>query len=425
MKTVGIIAEYNPFHKGHAFHLQKAKSLAAADYAVVAMSGPFTQRGLPALTDKYTRAKMALENGADLVLELPIPYAAGSAEAFAQGAVSLLEELGIIDALCFGSECGDVNALSSYARLFEEEPEDYKSLLKYYLKQGFSFPASRSRAAEEYLHYTEHVCVCSRDDADCRQESELLEHPNNILGIEYCRALLSRRSSIRPITLRRVSAGYHDTAMDSEFASASAIRKAIQREGLSASVEAQLPKASFRLLKEAFKVCPPLTIDDFSSLLFYRLLTLSRQELSSFQDISPELAARIENNRFRFTCCTAFADLLKTKDLTHSRITRALCHILFDLRQAELDALKAEGWPVYLKPLGFRKSAAPLLTAIKEKGASPLLVKAADAQTILTPVQYALFEKDVLAAHICESESLCRYGADFIHEYTRTPVILP
>ena len=166
MKTVGIIAEYNPFHKGHAFHLQKAKSLAAADYAVVAMSGPFTQRGLPALTDKYTRAKMALENGADLVLELPIPYAAGSAEAFAQGAVSLLEELGIIDVLCFGSECGDVNALSSYARLFEEEPEDYKSLLKYYLKQGFSFPASRSRAAEEYLHYTDHVCVCSRDDAD-------------------------------------------------------------------------------------------------------------------------------------------------------------------------------------------------------------------------------------------------------------------
>lgn len=425
MKTVGIIAEYNPFHKGHAYHLQNSKRLTNADYAIVVMSGPFTQRGLPALADKYARARMALENGADLVLELPVPYASGSAEAFAQGAVSLFEALGCTDALCFGSESGDINALTSYARLFEEEPEDYKSLLKYYLKQGLPFPAARSKASEEYLHYTDHVCVCSRDDADCRQDSELLEHPNNILGIEYCRALLGRNSKIRPVTLRRASSGYHDTAMNTAFASASAIRKAIACQGLSKSVEAQLPKASFHILKEALSVCPPLTMDAFSSTLLYRLLTLSRQELASFQDVSPDLAARMENNRFRFTGCSAFADLLKTKELTHSRITRALCHILLNLYQTDLDALKEAHWPVYLKPLGFRKSAASLLTAIKRKSASPLLVKAADAQSVLTPVQYALFEKDVLAAHIYESARVCQYGADFIHEYTRTPVILP
>ncbi len=425
MKTTGIIAEYNPFHKGHTYHLQKAKYLTSADYTIIVMSGPFTQRGLPAQTDKYTRTRMALENGADLVLELPVPYATGSAEAFAQGAISLFEELGCTDALFFGSESGDLNALTSYARLFEEEPEDYKNLLKYYLKQGFPFPSARSKASEEYLHYTDHVCVCSRDDADCRQESELLEHPNNILGIEYCRALLSRSSKIRPVTLRRASSGYHDTSMNGEFASASAIRKAIAQEDLSESVEAQLPKASFQILKDAFKTCPPLTMDAFSAALLYRLLTLSRQELASFQDVSPDLAARMENNRFRFTCCSAFADLLKTKELTHSRITRALCHILLDLHQTDLDSLKANHWPVYLRTLGFRKSAAPLLNAIKQKSASPLLVKAADAQSVLTPVQYALFEKDVLAAHIYESARVCQYGADFIHEYTRTPVILP
>lgn len=425
MKTVGIIAEYNPFHKGHAHHLQKAKEITGADYTIVVMSGDFTQRGLPALTDKYTRAKAALLNGADLILELPAPYAAGSAEAFAHGAVSLLESLGCIDTLCFGSESGDLDAILSYAQLFEEEPEGYRELLKFHLKQGLSFPSARSKAAEEYLNYTEHVCACSKDDADCRHESELLQHPNNILGIEYCRALLYLHSKIRPVTIPRVSSGYHNTDMNAEFASASAIRKAISREGLSKSVQSQLPAASFAILKEAFKSCPPITIDDFSSILLYRLLTLSRQELTVFQDVSADLAARIENCKFQFTHISAFADLLKTKELTHSRITRALCHILLGLCQKDLDQLKAENWPVYLKPLAFRKSAGPLLAAIKQKGASPLLAKAADASSLLNPAQYALFEKDVLASHIYESAKVCQHGARFIHEYTRTPVILP
>ncbi len=425
MKTLGIIAEYNPFHKGHAYHLQKAKKWTNADYTIVVMSGSFTQRGLPALTDKYTRTKAALLNGVDLVLELPTPYATGSAEAFARGAISVLEALGCVDTLCFGSESGDLDALFSYAHLFEEEPTDYRELLKFHLRQGLSFPAARSKAAEEYLNYTEHVCVCSRDDVDCRQESELLQHPNNILGIEYCRALLGRHSQIHPLTFSRISSGYHDLSMDTDFASASAIRKAILRENLSKSIQAQLPPSSFIVLKEALENCPPVTFDDFSLILFHQLLTLSRQDLAAFQDISPDLASRMENRRFQFTSISAFADLIKTKELTHSRITRALCHILLDLYQKDLDSLKAENWPVYLRALGFRKSAAPLLTAIKQKGASPLLVKAADASSLLTPIQYALFQKDVQATHIYESAKVCRHGTDFVHEYTRTPVILP
>lgn len=425
MKVLGIIAEYNPFHKGHAYHLQKAKALTASDFTVVVMSGNFTQRGLPALTDKYTRAKAALLNGADLVLELPTPYATGSAEAFAHGAVSLLDSLGCIDTLCFGSESGDLDAILSYARLFEEEPESYRELLKFHLKQGLSFPSARSKAAEEYLNYTEHVCVCSKDDADCRHESELLQHPNNILGIEYCRALLNRCSQICPVTIPRASSGYHDLSMSTDFASASAIRQAIHKESLSKSVQAQLPFSSFTVLKEAFESCPPITVDDFFSILLYRLLTLPRQELSAIQDVSPDLAARIENCKFEFSCISAFADLLKTKELTHSRITRALCHILLDLYQKDLDKLKESNWPVYLKPLGFRKSAGPLLAVIKQKGASPLLVKAADASSLLNPAQYALFEKDVQASHIYESAKVCQYGTSFVHEYTRTPIILP
>ena len=444
MKTVGIIAEYNPFHRGHAYHLQKAKELADADYAVVVLSGDFVQRGGPAIVDKYLRAEMALRSGADLVLELPISYATGSAEAFAQGAVSVLEAVGCVDALCFGSEAGGLSALLSYARLFEEEPPAYRELLKETLRQGFSFPAARSRAAEEYRNLTERILPCCADDADCRRSASLLEEPNNILGVEYCRALIRRSSSIRPLTLPRRSSGYHDLSLDAEMASASAIRQALfqayeayktgnsgEAEAggagtlLPASLENQLPPASRRLLAAALASYGPVRLNDFSSILSYQLLTLSRKKLSGFQDVGEDLAARMENCRFQFTTAEAFADLLKTRQLTHTRVTRALCHILLGLTQADLGARKAAGWPVYLRALGFRESARPLLAEIKKRSACPLLVKAADASSVLPPEQLALFEQDVSAAHVYEAVKENRRGGAPIHEYTRSPIVVP
>ena len=444
MKTVGIIAEYNPFHRGHAYHLQKAKELADADYAVVVLSGDFVQRGGPAIVDKYLRAEMALRSGADLVLELPISYATGSAEAFAQGAVSVLEAVGCVDALCFGSEAGGLSALLSYARLFEEEPPAYRELLREALRQGLSFPAARSRAAEEYRNLMERILPCCADDADCRRSASLLEEPNNILGVEYCRALIRRSSSIRPLTLPRRSSGYHDLSLDTEMASASAIRQAVfqaykayktGRTGetaaagagslLPSSLENQLPPASRRLLAAALASYGPVRLNDFSSILSYRLLTLSRKELSSFQDVGEDLAARMENCRFQFTAAEAFADLLKTRQLTHTRVTRALCHILLGLTQADLDARKAAGWPVYLRALGFRESARPLLAEIKKRSAYPLLVKAADASSVLPPEQLAFFEQDVSAAHVYEAVKENRRGGAPIHEYTRSPIVVP
>ena len=444
MKTVGIIAEYNPFHRGHAYHLQKAKELADADYAVVVLSGDFVQRGGPAIVDKYLRAEMALRSGADLVLELPVSYATGSAEAFAQGAVSVLEAVGCVDALCFGSEAGGLSALLSYARLFEEEPPAYRELLREALRQGLSFPAARSRAAEEYRNLTERILPCCADDADCRRSASLLEEPNNILGVEYCRALIRRSSSIRPLTLPRRSSGYHDLSLDTEMASASAIRQAVfqayeayktGRTGetaaagagslLPSSLENQLPPASRRLLAAALASYGPVRLNDFSSILSYRLLTLSRKELSSFQDVGEDLAARMENCRFQVTTAEAFADLLKTRQLTHTRVTRALCHILLGLTQADLDARKAASWPVYLRALGFRESARPLLAEIKKRSACPLLVKAADASSVLPPEQLALFEQDVSAAHVYEAVKENRRGGAPIHEYTRSPIVVP
>lgn len=425
MKTAAIIAEYNPFHNGHAWQLARAKEQTESDYVIIVLSGSFVQRGHPALLDKHARARMVLACGADLVLELPTPYATGSAESFAQGAVSLLTDLGCVDYLCFGCECGELSPLLDYARLFEEEPEGYRMFLKSFLRDGLTFPSARSRAAEEYLNYSQRILPCSAGDADCRYEFSILQSPNNILGIEYCKALLRQESPIRPVALPRRSHGYHDPSLKGEFASASAIRGELLERGLTDAVLCQLPPESFHILKDYTENSGFLRADDFSQVIAYRLLSLSLEDLSGIQDISPSLAARIENCKSRFSSFTSFADLLKTKELTHSHITRALCHILLDLRQDAWESLRQDGFPAYPRVLGFRKSAAPLLTTIKERGRTPLLVKPADAPQILTPVQLALFESDCFAAHVYESAKAVRFHIPFLHEYTRSPVLLP
>ena len=427
MKTVGIIAEYNPFHKGHAYQLRKARELSGADFAVVVMSGDFVQRGYPAMTDKYLRAEMALAGGADLVLELPAVYATGSAETFARGAVAVLEELGCIDALCFGSERGELSALLPYARLFEEEPPLYRELLQSYLKQGLSFPAARGQAAEEYWNSTERILPCCADDADCRRAASVLEEPNNILGIEYLRALLHRNSAIRPLTVRRESAGYHELTLEAEMASATAIRKGVEQfQGeLEEQVRDQLPEVSAKLLTQALQKGETVSLQDFSPQLFYRLLNMSQEELGAVQEVGEELAARIYKNRFAFTTAEDFADLIKTRQVTHTRVTRALCHMLLGLSQDRLDACRALDYPVYLRPLGFKKSAGPLLAAIKRESRSLLLTRMADASGKLSPERRQLLRQDVAAAHLYEGAKTLKTGRPLRHEYTRTPVILP
>ncbi len=436
MKIVGIIAEYNPFHKGHAYQLRKAKELSGADFAVIVMSGDFVQRGEPALTDKYLRTEMALKGGADLVLELPVPYATGSAETFARGAVAVLEELGCVDILCFGSEAGELSEFWPYARLFEEEPPLYREMLQTYLKQGFSFPAARGLAAEEYRNSTERILPCCAEDADCRRAAPILDSPNNILGVEYLRALLHKKSRIEPLTLKREGAGYQELTLDTEMASASAIRNAMSKisideetpgleKVLPSAIAAQLPEGSAELLSQALQRKEVLSWKDFSPQLLYRLLSASREELAAIQDMGEELASRIYKNRLLFTAPETFADEMKTRQVTHTRVTRALCHTLLGLYQKDLEGLRAADYPVYLRALGFRKSAGELLGAVKKESASPLLVKAADAGKRLTTEQQALFERDVAAAHLYESAIALKNARPLKNEYMRSPVILP
>ena len=145
MKIVGLITEYNPFHNGHEYHIQKSKEVTGADAVIVVMSGNFVQRGAPAIMPKHLRAKVALKSGASLVLELPVCFSTGSAEYFAQGAVALLDSLGCVDSLCFGSECGEIDSLTRIARVLADEPEEYRTILRSYLKEGFAFPLGQRK----------------------------------------------------------------------------------------------------------------------------------------------------------------------------------------------------------------------------------------------------------------------------------------
>ena len=241
MKIAGIIAEYNPFHKGHEYQITYTREHLGADYVIVAMSGDYVQRGTPALLPKHIRSEMALKCGADLVLELPVSVSTASAELFAKGGVQLLENLGVVDFLCFGSESGSVSELKSLAAILTEEPEEYKQVLKKHLSQGKTFPSARALALQEY---TKTVSCDSLKHAE-----EILLSPNNILGIEYCKALLRVKSCIEPCTLKREGAGYHDTSLFNQNPSASAIRKHfLSSENNLKDMEEALPKEVFPVL---------------------------------------------------------------------------------------------------------------------------------------------------------------------------------
>ena len=214
MKVVGIVAEYNPFHYGHLYHLQSSRSLTEADCVVVVMSGNYTQRGEPAVVSKWARAEMALLSGADLVIELPVAYAMGSAEYFAYGAVRLLDSLGVVDAMCFGSESGDIEDLQAIASILADEPEEYKDLLKNHLSDGHSFPSARQKALSGYLRGRHGKADLTR----------LLKSSNNILGIEYLKALLRLDSKIKPVTISRIGSDYNSTELSGKFSSATSIR---------------------------------------------------------------------------------------------------------------------------------------------------------------------------------------------------------
>ena len=404
----GIIAEYNPFHNGHAYQIEQARLLTGCDFLVVVMSGDYVQRGAPAVFDKYTRTRMALACGADLVLELPVACSCASAEFFASGAVSLLDGLGCVDFLCFGSESGNLQSLMEPARILAKESPVFQEALRRGLSLGLSFPAARKEAFRA-----------------CASNPDILDLPNNILGIEYLKALLQRESSIKPVTIKRKGQGYHDTLLDSGFASASGIRRFLKQEEapLSAlpALKESLPDPVMEVLTDTLAHTLPVWEEDFSMLLRYELLRQSASDLTRYADISPDLGRRLKNCADKFSSFSEFVALVKTKDVTYTRITRALFHILLNLTGE--DTRNSVAMP-YARILGFRKDHSRILGLLKENSRIPIIPKAADYKTYLTPDLQPLFEKDLFAANLYETIAAAKQKRAFLHDLKRSPVIL-
>ena len=394
MRIVGLIAEYNPFHNGHKYHIEKAKELANADYAIVVMSGNFVQRGAPAIMPKHLRAEAALKCGADLVIELPLCYATGTAEQFAYGAVSLLDKLGCVDAICFGSECGDIEPLKSLAKILSDEPAEYKENLQLNLRSGMSFPLARQKAVQ---------AVC-----DSSHLKELLEQPNNILGIEYLKALYRLKSEIEPLTIQREVSRYHDTKLQEQFSSASALRHTIENECF-ASLYGQIPSDCMSILEDGYKVRYPVCANDFSLLLKYKLLNETSSTLIDYADVSEELANRIYNRLNDYVSFDQFCELLKTKEITYTRISRALIHILLGVKKSNYVEIK------YARVLGFRKNSSDLLAYIKKTSSLPLISKLSSSDNFAEHAKRML-GIDVFASNLFESVVTEKFKTPFINE---------
>ena len=431
MHITGIIAEYNPLHLGHQFHIDRtreliqknaSKSADAPHYIITVLSGDFVQRGLPAILDKHTRARMALEAGSDLVLELPVSYALSSGEGFAFGGVSLLHQLGCVDSLSFGSEAGELNKISAVARIlnnidstpydssFSPQNATYHAAYQTALKQGLTHPAARLQALSK-----------AYPELDL---SILDGHSNNMLALEYCKAIYRLNSDIQPVTVRRHGQGYLENSFSTftekdcmngnqlRFASATAIREALNTSQVKTLV-GQVSSSVATVLLQALTENRLLYLDDFSTMLHYKLLCLTTEELTQYREITPDFANKIFKNLGQFESFTQFSNLLWTKDMTYARVCRNLMNIILDIKENTWNVHQ----PVpYARVLGFRKDSAPLLSEIKKKASIPIISKLADAEKLLTPDAHRLLELDMKAAHIYDSVVLQKSGQKTPHE---------
>lgn len=419
MHVLGVIAEFNPLHTGHEYLIRRLRRETEAQYCVVVMSGDYVQRGEPAFFSKSLRTKAALLSGADLVLELPLSVSTGSAEYFAEGAVSLLDRLGCVTHLGFGSENGDIQNFLSAGKLLSEEPDNYSSFLQNNLKAGMNFPKARHEALS--------TCLTMQGvEPNISAVLSLLDAPNNILGAEYCKALYKLRSSITPVTVKRLGAGYHEELHDTfSYASASGLRDAFLHAPTSNDRETLLqdyvPETCRFLYRDALQQKQYVIFDDFYLSLYYTLQYTNAETLVRYQDVTPEFAERLLGLFLSCSSVTELCNALKTKNLTTARIRRSLLHILLRLTKAAVTAQNKEGLSLYARILGFRREAEPLLSEIHRCASIPFVSKLADASRTLSPLALAQLDTTIKASELYRT---VMPGSRSGSEYAQNIVIL-
>ncbi|MEK5002437.1 nucleotidyltransferase [Paenibacillus sp. FSL P4-0127] len=412
MNVVGIIVEYNPLHNGHVYHFAEAQRLTAADAVIAVMSGDFLQRGEPAIVDKWARAEMALRLGADLVLELPIAYAAQPAEWFAYGAVALLEATGVATHLCFGSEAGALEALQPLAERLAAGGGALKAAVAEELATGASFPAAYAAAAARLL------AGGAAAGADAAAARALLEQPNNSLGLHYLIALRRLHSGIAPVTVRRRAAGYNDAApTDARIASATAVRRLIAGGGLDAAAPYLPPFTADILAREFAAGRGPVTWENLAAPLFHQLLLASTEQLRACHEMTEGLEYRIKKALPLLEKPTVSELLakLKTKRYTYTKLQRTLLHALLQHPRDLLtpEAL-AEG-PGYLRVLAFSNRGQELLKRMKKRAKLPVVTRAAE-------LDHPQLSLDIRAAAAYANGMPVRQAEQLFREYRQPPI---
>ncbi len=405
MKHIGIIAEYNPFHNGHAYQLQKVKELYPDKKIIVIMSGNYVQRGEPAIFNKYFRAQCALYDQADIVFELPLLHATASAEYFAQAAVSAFHKLGIIDTLCFGAETDNLSLLQKIAQVLIEEPVEYKTTLQKELRNGNSFPKARMLALQTNI----------KD----RNIESTLQQPNNILAIEYLKALEQCSADIQPVIIQRIGSGYHDKSTTNTYSSATAIRNEIkQNQG---KLDNLIPKVTLNLLEHS-DYAKPLYASDFYPHLQYALWH-EYKNLETYLDVSEDIANTLRSITSYPETLEAFVSILTNKQYTITRIQRTLLHILLDIKHIDMNHSKNNEYIFYLRLLGFKKNASSILKDVKKTSTIPIINKVADAKNTLSLEALTLFTKEIHQNDLYRQIYFNKYGIPIPSEYEHSVII--
>jgi len=381
MKVVGLVVEYNPFHHGHLHHLQMSQQVTGADYVVCIMSGHILQRGEPALIDKWSRAAMAVANGADVVFELPYVYSGQSAETFATGAVSLLQSMGTVTHLAFGSETTDLDLLTPLVSILTDEPPGFKNHLRDSLQQGFSFPKARHIALQHYMQDNSNLYSLE----DIRRAERALSRPNTILGIEYLKALYKSESYIRPVLIQRVGSEYHDPHLPrGRIASATAIRLKIQRawqkrrspaarEKVLLSLQDYLPETSFAELHHAIQnERGPVFAENFGQILQYALRSTSQLDLAETADLREGIENKIISASQGNPHWKDLLDHTVSKRFPRTTLQRILFQILLQYKKEDARLVRKAG-PQYLRVLGFSNRGRLLLKEMKSKASLPVV----------------------------------------------------
>lgn len=350
--VLGIIAEYNPFHNGHLYHLESSKKLTGCDFSIAVIGGNFTQRGSTSIINKWEKTKMALLSGIDLVIELPVIYSISSAENFADGAIKILNSLGIVDYISFGSETADVNILKNIANVLYFEPNEYKNILSHELKKGLSFPKARENSLLMYLN-------------DIRKYSGILSSPNNILGIEYLKALKKYNSKINPICVKRVESEYNSTDFSDDIASATAIRSLIKNKSFEI-IKTLLPSDTYSILLDNIRnghIVEDLNI--FEKEIIYVLRKMSIEEISNLPDVSEGLEFAIKDAANSCNSIIELLSIIKSKRYTSTRIQRILLYALLGITKKDMEISKST--LPYVRILGFNENGAKLVSEISKK----------------------------------------------------------